>query len=184
MRTALKTALAVAASWTLSCVVLEGAEREFDDIVRAISDQLHVRPTHIPFFGLVNMAAAVAHPAGVKHIDLALFENLDVDHNASGDIAEAVRRSANHHGWKPFVQARSRNHGHEETVIVYMGEDGVNYKLLVTTIEPGEATVVEVKLNPEGLEVWLNSNGSLRRLRPMPTRCNECVDGELSRAEN
>jgi hypothetical protein len=151
----MKAALMVAAGWMLSCAVLQGAEREFDDIVRAISDQFHTRPLHIPFLGLLNLATFVAHPAGVKHLDIAVFENLDVDGHAARDVAEAIRKSADH-SWRPFVQVRSWNHGHDETVIVYMGDAGADCKLLVMTLEPGEATVVEVKLNPEGLQVWLN----------------------------
>lgn len=146
----MKTALVVAACWMLSCPVVQGAEREFDDIVRAISDELHTRPVHIPFFGLVNFATAVAHPAGVKHLDLAVFDDLDLDQHAAKDVAEVLRRSVSGR-WRPFVQVRSR----EETVIVYMEEDRPDCKLLVTTVETGEVTLVEVKLNPEALQVWL-----------------------------
>ena len=147
----MKTALLVAASWMLSCAVVQGAEREFDDIVRAISDELHARPTHIPFFGLVNFATSVAHPAGVKHLDMAVFEDLDLDEHAAKGIAETIRKSVGGR-WKPFVQVRSR----DETVIVYMQEDRADCKLLVTTVEAGEVTLVQVKLNPEGLQVWLD----------------------------
>jgi hypothetical protein len=147
----MKTALLVAASWMLSCAVAQGAEQGFDEIVRAISDQLHTRPMHIPFFGLVNAATFVAQPAGVKHIDLAVFENLDLGDHAVKDVAEVIRKSAGGR-WKPFVQVRSR----DETVIVYMEEDREDCRLLVTTVENGELTLVEVKLNPKGLQVWLN----------------------------
>jgi len=150
----MKTALVVAAAWMLSCAVVQGAEREFDDIVRAISDELHTRPVHIPFFGLVNFATAVAHPAGVKHLDLAVFEDLDLDEHAVRGVTEAFRKSATGR-WKPFVQVRSR----EQTVMVYMEEDRPDCRLLVTTIETGEVTLVEVKLNPEGLQVWLDDPG-------------------------
>jgi hypothetical protein len=151
----MKAALVVVAGWMLCCAVVQGAERGFDDIVRVISDQLHTRPMHIPFFGLVNLATSVAHPAGVKHLDLAVFEDLDLDDHAVKDLAEVIRKSAGGR-WKPFVQVRSRNYGHEETVLVYMQEDRADCKLLVTTIETGEVTLVEVKLDPEGLQVWLN----------------------------
>ena len=114
----MKAALIVAAGWMLSCAVVQGAERGFDDIVRAISDQLHARPMHIPFFGLVNLATFAVHPAGVKHIDLAVFENLDVDEHTARGIGEAMRNAEG--GWKPFVQVRSWKHGDQETVIVYM----------------------------------------------------------------
>jgi hypothetical protein len=147
----MKTALLVAASWMLSCAVVQGAEHGFDEIVRAISDQLHTRPMHIPFFGLVNAATLVAQPAGVKHIDLAVFENLDLNDHAVKDVAEVIRKSAGGR-WKPFVQVRSR----EETVIVYMEEDRADCRLLVATVETGELTLVEVNLNPKGLQVWLN----------------------------
>jgi hypothetical protein len=133
----------------LSCAVLQGAERAFDDVVRAISDQVHARPEHIPFFGLVNFATFVAHPAGVKHLDIAVFENLDLDDNSERDIAKAIQGSD--HGWHPFIRVQ----GHAETVLVYMAQDRNDCKLLVVAIERGEATVVELKLNPEGLQAWL-----------------------------
>jgi len=150
----MKAALVVAAGWMLSCAVVQGGERGFDDIVRAISDQLHTRPIHIPFFGLVNLATFAVQPAGVKHIDLAVFENLDVDEHTARGIAETMRDTDA--GWKPFVQVRSWKHGDEQTVIVYMAADRSDCKLLVMTLEPHEATVVEVRLNPEALQAWLN----------------------------
>jgi hypothetical protein len=147
----MKTALIVATAWMLSCAIVQGAEREFNDIVRAVSDELHARPLSIPFFGLVNFATAVAHPAGVKHLDLAVFENLDLSDHAAKDVAELIRKSAGGR-WKPFIQVQSRG----ETVIVYMEEDRADCRLLVTTVETGELTLVEVTLNPKGLQVWLN----------------------------
>jgi hypothetical protein len=155
----MKAALTVTAGLMLACAVLQGAERGFDDIVRAISDRFHTRPVHIPLFGLVNLATFVAHPAGVKHVDLAVFENLDLNDHAARDVAEAIRDSGDH-GWKPFVQVHSRT----ETVLVYMAQDRSDCKLLVLTFEPGEASIVEVRLNPEGLQIWLNGDRRLRRL--------------------
>jgi hypothetical protein len=144
-----KTALTVLAACMLSCAVLEGAERGFDEIVQVISDQFHTRPLHIPFFGLVNAATFVARPAGVKHLNLAVFENLNVDDEGERDIAKAILMADG--GWRPFVKV----HGHAETVLVFMAQDRGDCKLLVLAIESGEATVVELKLNPEGLQAWL-----------------------------
>src|SRR5689334_21259181 len=62
----------------LLCVIpLSAADREFRDVVDAISTQFQTRPLHIPMFGLVNLVTYVARPAGTRHIDLAVFENLD-----------------------------------------------------------------------------------------------------------
>jgi hypothetical protein len=144
-----KTALSVLAASMLSCAVLEGAERGFDEIVQVISDQFHTRPLHIPFFGLVNAATFVARPAGVKHLNLAVFENLNVDDEGERDIAKAILMADG--GWRPFVKV----HGHAETVLVFMAQDRGDCKLLVVAIESGEATVVELKVSPEGLQAWL-----------------------------
>ena len=97
----MKAALILIAVWMLSCAVMQGAERGFDDIVRAISDRSHTRPLHIPFFGLVNFATFVAHPAGVKHLDLAVFDQLDLDdRGASADGAgQGLDRGLGRLGW-------------------------------------------------------------------------------------
>ena len=42
-------------------------------------------------------------------------------------------------------------------MLVYMRMEGSDCKFLVTSIEPNEATVVQLKLNPEALQKWLVS---------------------------
>jgi hypothetical protein len=145
----MKAALIIAASLMFSCAAVEGAEREFDDIVQAVSDQLHARPLHIPLFGLVNVATWVARPAGVKHLNLAVFENLQLDDHTANEIAEAIGSSDG--GWRPFVRSR----GHGEAVLVYMAQQRNDCKLLVAAIESGELTLVELKLNPDAIRAWL-----------------------------
>jgi hypothetical protein len=145
----MKAALILTAVLMVSCAVVQGAERGFDDIVHAISDQFHTQPLHIPFLGLVRFATFVAHPGGVKQLDLAVFENLDLDDRGARDLAEAIRAADG--GWRPFV----RVHGHEETVVVYMAQERSDCKLLVFTAQHGEVTVVELKLNPEAVQIWL-----------------------------
>jgi hypothetical protein len=147
----------------LSILLLAGAlcspaawavDREFKDVVRAISDEFHTRPMHIPLFGLVNMVTSVAHPAGVTHIRLATFENLK-PRDGGPDLSVVVRAAVGR-SWTPFVQVHSRRKGREETVLVYLRSEGSDCRLLVTSIESTEATVVELKLNPEGLSRWIS----------------------------
>ena len=140
----------------LASMAAYATDREFKDIVAAISDEFHTSPTHIPFFGLVNVVTFVARPAGTKHIDLALFEKLDNRDRDGRDLAQSIRRAVGG-AWKPFVQVWSHRSGHEETVLVYMRMEGKDCRFLVTSIEPNEATVVEVKLNPDALQKWLLS---------------------------
>ncbi len=147
---------ALIASCLLGAVSAQAADREFTDVVSFISEEFHTRPTSIPFFGLVNVFAAAVHPAGAKHIDLAVFENLGDGGRRGRNVPEAIMNAVGR-AWKPFVQVRSHHNGQEETVFVYMRQDGRDWKLLVTAIERDEATVVQLRLNADALARWMAS---------------------------
>ena len=161
--------LSILAMCLLGAASAQAADREFTDVVRVISDEFHTRPMSIPMFGLVNIVTAVVHPAGTRHIDLAVFEHLNSHdregRNLSESILNAVGRS-----WKPFVQVHSRRNGHQETVFVYMRQQGNEWKLLVTAIERDEATVVQLLLNPDALARWMAS----------PERCARHWNGDIT----
>jgi hypothetical protein len=131
------------------------ADREFTDVVRFISDEFHTRPTSIPFFGLVNVFTAAVHPGGASHIDVAVFENLNMRDREGRDLRESILNAVGR-AWRPFVQVQSHHGGHEETVLVYLRQqNGKNWKLLVTAIEPEQATVVQLQLNADALARWM-----------------------------
>lgn len=144
-------AMAALLACTLTC---SAADREFHDIVRAISDEFHTQPLHIPLFGLVNFVTFVARPAGTRHIDLAVFEDLNTAGRSGRDIANLIRSSVGG-DWKPFVQVHSHRKGGEEVVFIWMRPEGRDCRLLVTSVEPKEATVVQLQLNPDALQKWL-----------------------------
>jgi hypothetical protein len=146
--------VALIASCLLTAATAQAADREFTEVVRAISDEFHTRPMSIPMFGLVNLVAATVHPAGARHIDLAVFEHLS-DHDRQGrDLSESILNAVGR-SWKPFVQVRSRRNGNQETVFVYMRQEGKHWKLLVTAVERDEATVVQLLLDPDALARWI-----------------------------
>jgi hypothetical protein len=150
----MKTALV--AVCLLTAASARAADREFSEVVRVISDEFHTRPTSIPLFGLVNVFTAAVRPAGTRHIDLAVFEHLS-DHDRQGrNLTEALLNAVGR-SWKPFVQVRSRRNGREETVLVYMRQQGNEWKLLVTAVERDEATVVQLLLNADALARWMAS---------------------------
>jgi hypothetical protein len=125
------------------------ADRDFNDVVRAIGDQLHAQPRGVPLFGLVNLFAARTHPAGASHIDLAIFENVGSMRGIPDSVRAAIGGS-----WKPFVQVRSRRD--DDTVLVYMRELEHDWKLLIVNTEPRQATVIQIRLNPEEVARWVN----------------------------
>ncbi len=139
-----------AAACLLLTLPASAADREFRSVVDAISNEFHSHPLHIPMFGLVNAVAFVVRPAGAKHIDLAVFEDLDT-RGSDGRALAATIRGAVGGSWKPFVQTRSDR----EVVSVYMRPEGNDWRLLVVSIERHEATVVQLQLNPDGLQRWL-----------------------------
>lgn len=146
----MKRAAVLAMAGLLCGAATQAADREFSEVVRVIGDEYHARPTRIPFFGMVNLFTAAAHPAGAKHIDLAVFENL---HGYDRETADNIRRAVGA-SWTPFIQVRSDRD--QETVFVYMRQSGHDWKLLVVAMERAEATVVQLLLDADGLARWLS----------------------------
>ncbi len=136
----------------LCTMSLGAADREFRDVVDSISNHFQTRPLHIPMFGLVNMVTYIARPAGTRHIDLAIFENLEPKDRDGRYLAESIRGAVGG-SWKPFVHARSR----DETVFVYMRPEGSDWRLLLVTVERHEAVVVQLQLNPDALQRYVMS---------------------------
>jgi hypothetical protein len=139
---------------TLACsAALSAADKQFKEVVQAISAELKTKPMHIPLMGLINAAAFVIRPAGTKHMDVAVFENVTEDHDGR-EVARLIRKAVGG-DWKPFVQTYS---DHGDASLVYLRPDGKNdIKLLVATVGSNDATVVELKLNPDALARWLKS---------------------------
>jgi hypothetical protein len=150
----------------------QASEREFRSIVRAISSEYNTSPRHIPFFGLVNVVTFFVKPAGAKHIDLAVFDNLGDCSRAGGDLNIAIRHAVGP-GWNPLLRTRSRRHGDEELVSVYTRPEGRDWRFLLTTIDRNNATVVELTLDPKAAERWFaDPNGSVGSFRGEGRRNN------------
>ena len=129
-------------------------DHEFDRVVRHIESRYNARRTRIPFLGLANVFVKAAKPGGVKEFKLAVFE--DQDFSVLPDITgfDADIETSLGPDWRPLVRIFSRHQG--EWTRIYAREAGNDVKLLVVTIEPREATVVQVKIEPELLMKWLN----------------------------
>jgi len=130
---------------------LRAGDREFDAIVRRIEAHYHQRPLH--FMGLAGFFANRARPEGVKHIKLAVFEDLDSSlHPPGGDFDSFVQRVVGPE-FRPFVRVCSRRDG--EQTLVYARESGNDWEMLVVTLERDEACVIKMKLNPEAVSRWI-----------------------------
>jgi hypothetical protein len=139
------------------CARANAADREFKDVVAAISEEFQTKPMHIPLMGLVSGVVKVVHPMGTKQLDVAMFEDLDGSKGSGRNLAESVR-SAVGRWMQPVVQDHQINNGQDLTTLVYMFEKGKDVNVLTVIIERDEAIVTEVRLNPETMSKWLSSS--------------------------
>jgi hypothetical protein len=124
---------------------------EFDWMVREFSRQSGVQQLHIPFLGLARFTVAVAHPAGTSEFKLAVFEHPNVRPNDFSTLSDTLTGSS----WKPMIRVRSRN---GEASNIYLQPDGKHLKILIVTLDPGDATFVELRINPESLMKFVDEH--------------------------
>jgi hypothetical protein len=117
---------------------------EFDWLVREFSRQSGARQTYIPLFGLVRFSVAVVHPAGATQLRLAVFEHANLESEKFSRLTDVVVG----HEWKPMVRVRSRNN---ESTNIYTQQRGRDLRLLIASLDGGEATFVQVQMRPAQL---------------------------------
>src|SRR5690348_17262376 len=115
--------------------------RGVEGLVREFSRQSDARPVHIPLFGLARFAVATTHPAGTSELHLALFQDVEVE---SGRFSQMTDKAVGPR-WRPIVRVRSRN---RESTNIYAQLSGKDLHLLLTVLDGGEATFVEVRVKP------------------------------------
>jgi hypothetical protein len=135
---------------------LAAADRDFDRVVAEIESRYGVKRTHIPMMGVANLVAKFAKPAGTSGFKIAIFENLDSSRRY-GDGAGLDRFFDGLSGGElhPMIRVHSRQSG--ESTYIATGEAGKSTRVLIVTVGRNEATVVEVKVDPEVLQKMLAS---------------------------
>jgi hypothetical protein len=129
---------------------------EFDWLVREFSRETAAKPMHIPLFGLARFAVATAHPAGARELHLAIFQDVELE---SGTFSRMTDRVVGP-GWRPIVRVRSRN---GESTNIYAQLNGKDLRVLMTVLDGGEATFVELRVKPEALMKFVDEHESPRQ---------------------
>lgn len=124
---------------------------EFDWVVREFSRETGAKATHIPFFGLARFVVAVAHPAGASELRLAIFENTHLEATRFSAITDDAVGNI----WKPIVRVRSRN---GEFTNIYAQPNADQLRLLITSLDGGEATFVQVRVKPATLMKFVDEH--------------------------
>jgi hypothetical protein len=129
------------------------AKDDFGRIVQHIETQYHVHRQHRFVMGFAGLVVKFYHFAGVKGFKGAIFENQQFLNTASDGRFDEVVRAAMNSGWQPMVQSWDRHTG--EKTYIYAQNAGKDMKVLVVNLEPNEAVVLQVKVDPEKLNEFV-----------------------------
>jgi hypothetical protein len=138
------------------------AKDDFGRIVQHIETQYHVHRQHRFAMGLAGFVVRFYHVAGVRNFKGAIFENQRFLNTGSDSRFDEIVRAAMDSGWQPMVQSWDRHAG--EKTYIYAQEifsrKGRNIKVLVVNLEPDEAVVLQVKVDPEKLNDFVRTAGA------------------------
>jgi hypothetical protein len=129
---------------------------DFGRIVHHIEASYHVHRNHRFLMGCAGMIVRFWHIGGVKSIKLAVFEDQHLDGTDTDAKLDQVVQRASQSGWQPTVRSYSRHSG--EHTYIYAQAAGKDLKLLLVSVEPNEAVVMQVKVDPEKLGEFLDQN--------------------------
>jgi hypothetical protein len=157
------------------CWPASGAERDFQAVVGAIEEHLGAHHTHIPMMGLANLFVKASTPSGVHGFELATFEDLSYSPDKMRDFRNVVSNALGE-SWRPMVQVQAAGR-REYTGIFIKGQAG-RFRMMITTIEAQEATVVEIQLSPSQWFDWLRNPGTMGALAGGKTGREDCCTEE------
>jgi hypothetical protein len=132
------------------------ASDDFSNIVRYIESQYHVHRNYPFLMGLAGLAARTWPGTGVKDVKIALFEDQHLLQSASNRELDELVQAAGNSGWRPLVKSLSRRSGDHS--YIYAKPEGRYLTLLIVNVEPSEAEVVQVKIDPKQLEAFINDH--------------------------
>jgi len=144
-----------------AAVATQAKGDDFNSVVKMIEQFYGVKHQGIPFLAKAGMGAArtaarikggtARRLAEAGSIKLAVFE----DQKFAGEFPKfrSTLNNALNQTWMPLVQTTSATD--QEQVYIFLREAGEKFNVLVVTIEPRDASVVQVTLSPENLKLLL-----------------------------
>jgi hypothetical protein len=151
------------------------ARDDFGKIVHHIEAKYHVHRQHRWVMGLAGFTVKFWHVGGVKNFKGAIFENQPFVNAASDTRFDEVVRAAMDSGWQPLVQSWDRHTG--ERTYIYAQDLGKDMKVLVVNLESNEAVVLQVKVDPQKLNDFIEETTAGHH-RNHPTTREETAPSE------
>jgi hypothetical protein len=156
-------------------------------LVKNLETNYHGKRTPIPFLGLANFVLKFWHPAGVKSVKLAVFQDATATEDATGPSFDSALKAAAGPEWQPVVRVYSRPD--HQWVYVYLLEEGKDIKILVATHGQGEGVVAQVKFDPQKLAEFIQNPQVLgvqlaRDIKQGPAGCDSSPKIEKAPSSN
>ena len=130
------------------------SNKGFDVITKHLKSRYQARKKSIPLLGLAKFAVRIVKPAGVKSINVSLFEELKNTGELADSELNSMMRNALSAEWQPLVSVRQRN---GDQVYVYATEAGKDIKLAVLVINQTDAVLARVKVDPNALRKFMDN---------------------------
>jgi len=120
----------------------------YGNVVKHLEKDYHAKRTKIPFLGLGNFVLKFWHPAGVKNVKVAIFQDQQL-YDEKGTKLDGMLQKAAGSDWRPMLREFSRRDGH--WTYIYYADPQKDTKVLVVTVNRQNAVVAEVKFEPAKL---------------------------------
>lgn len=128
---------------------------DFGDIVHHIEVRYHVHRNYAFLMAFAGLTVKFWPGSGVKDVKIALFEDQNVFQSDPDTELEDILRNTGKAGWQPMVKNYSRKSGDRVYIYAQPPDEGKDVKLLIVNIERNEAEVIQVKINPDKLEKFI-----------------------------
>ncbi|MEP7274618.1 MAG: hypothetical protein ABI882_24220, partial [Acidobacteriota bacterium] len=148
-------ALLVAGLLLCSAHSVAAQKKGFNGLVEHIEKNYQGKRTKIPMLGLANFIVKIIRPAGVKSFKLAVFDNQSFTSASSNSHFDSAMRGILPKEWQPLLRVSSQ-HGDMARTFIYAKPAGKDLQLMTVVIEPREAVVIEVRLNPNAVSRFMN----------------------------
>lgn len=129
---------------------------DFGRIVRHIEAEYHVHRNYRFLMSFAGVVVKFTHLGGVKVFKMAIFEDQHLSATELDNRLDELVQQAGSSGWRPLVRSLSRRSG--EHTYIYAKADGNDMKLLLVSVEPDEAVVMQVKIDPQKLSDFINEH--------------------------
>src|SRR6266700_588259 len=103
---------------------------DIDAIVHHLQTRYQAKKVHIPFMWMARAAVHVVRPAGVKSLNITLFDGLRFSRDTLDLEMQNVMKRSFSAEWSSIFHVRSRE---GQQAYMYMREDGQNVKITLVT---------------------------------------------------